>query len=641
MKNLLRRLSISLRRSGGPWLTLSLLFIVLVPSVGLWWFMQAAVQNEQLAMRQRLLEAYGAQLAVLRESFQKDLETEAQTIEKQSGQISGQQLFAELVRAGSADAVAVFGGEGQLVYPRSLAAKPGWPNDSGWTAVESAEATDKGKAASAYAELAAQAASPAARARALQAEARCYFQAGDAQAALAVVDGPLQAEALRGATDPQGRLIVPAVELLALDLLPPGAPERTLLRARLRGRVLDYASVEMPAAQRRFLLGELLKAGRDETLEPMLAAEELAQTYLEKGGGRATTSALRSSPLSGVWQTGSERGTVVLLHRAERLEARLRKRLTPVTLPSNLTVQLIPPGQEPVGAVASLPAGPLLPGWQLAMALKDAGLTDASQQRANSYLWTAAVTVTVVGLLGFLAWGLVRRQMALSQLRNDLVANVSHELKTPLASMRLLVETLLNSPRLDEQITREYLTLIAHENVRLSRLITNFLTFSRIERNRYSLDFQDISAATIADEAAACVRDRFRDPACHFEVECAPELPVLRADRDALVTAVVNLLDNAWKYSGPEKQIQLSVRRDDGKVAFAVRDNGYGISAADRKRIFQRFQQAHPRRNAPGVAGCGLGLSIVQFIVSAHGGTIQLDSEVDRGSTFTLVLPAA
>lgn len=603
--------------------------------------MQAAVRNEQLAMRQRLVEAYGAQLVVLRESFQKDLEREARAIEARSRQISGQRLFAELVRSGSADATAVFGEGGRVVYPSNLAAKPLWQPDPGWAAAQDLEATDRGKAASAYADLAAQAARPAARARALQAEARCLFQTGDPKAALAVVNGPLQEDALREVTDPQGRLIIAGAELLALDLMPPDSPERIPVLARLRARVLDYDSVEMPAAQRRFLLGELLKRKPDSALEQMLAAEDLAQNYLGSGGGRPIAIGLQSSSVPTVWQTASELGTVVLLHRTVRLEARLLGRLIPTTLPNKLTVQLVPPGREPVGAVASLPAGSNFPGWQIAISSNDVGLINASRHRTDSYLWTAVVTVLVVGLLGVLAWGLVRRQMALSQLRNDLVANVSHELKTPLASMRLLVETLLSSARLDEQITREYLTLIAHENVRLSRLITNFLTFSRIERNRYSFDFQEVPAATIVEEAAACVRDRFRLSACRFEVESAAQLPALRVDRDAMVTAVVNLLDNAWKYSGTEKQICLSVRRDGEKVAFAVRDNGYGISDADRKGIFQRFRQAPTRRGTSGIAGCGLGLSIVQFIVSAHGGTIRLESEVDQGSTFTLVLPTA
>ena len=127
----------------------------------------------------------------------------------------------------------------------------------------------------------------------------------------------------------------------------------------------------------------------------------------------------------------------------------------------------------------------------LALSLRDQRLFDAATNaRTRSYIWIGALVVATVIGLAVLALGLVRRQAALAQLRNDLVANVTHELKTPLSSMRLLVETLLDAPQLDEKIAREYLELIAKENVRLSRLIDNFLTFSRIERNKYTFDFK-------------------------------------------------------------------------------------------------------------------------------------------------------
>ncbi len=109
-----------------------------------------------------------------------------------------------------------------------------------------------------------------------------------------------------------------------------------------------------------------------------------------------------------------------------------------------------------------------------------------------SYVWIGVLVVATVIVLAALALRLVRRQMALTQLRNDLVANVTHELKTPLSSMRLLVDTLLNSQPLHEQTAREYLQLIAQENLRLSRLIDNFLTFSRMERNKYAFGFKEV-----------------------------------------------------------------------------------------------------------------------------------------------------
>ena len=243
-------------------------------------------------------------------------------------------------------------------------------------------------------------------------------------------------------------------------------------------------------------------------------------------------------------------------------------------------------------------------------------------------------------VLAALALRLVRRQMALTQLRNDLVANVTHELKTPLSSMRLLVDTLLNSQPLHEQTAREYLQLIAQENLRLSRLIDNFLTFSRMERNKYAFGFKEVPAAAIVEGATTAVREWFSAPGCQFQTHIAPDLPSVMADADAMVSALVNLLDNAYKYSGDEKQITLSARAENGSVFFAVKDNGIGLSSRDTKRIFKRFFQVDQRLSRTG-GGCGLGLSIVKFIVTAHHGSVRVESQPGRGSTFTISLPWA
>jgi signal transduction histidine kinase len=136
------------------------------------------------------------------------------------------------------------------------------------------------------------------------------------------------------------------------------------------------------------------------------------------------------------------------------------------------------------------------------------------------------------------------------------------------------------------------------------------------------------------------VRERFNTPGCQFETQIVPDLPPVVADADALVTAVVNLLDNAYKYSGDEKQITLSARAENGSVFFAVKDNGIGLSPRDTKRIFKRFFQVDQRLSRSG-GGCGLGLSIVKFIVTAHHGSVRVESQPGRGSTFTISLPKA
>jgi signal transduction histidine kinase len=243
-----------------------------------------------------------------------------------------------------------------------------------------------------------------------------------------------------------------------------------------------------------------------------------------------------------------------------------------------------------------------------------------------------------MALTGLLAGQSIRRQARLARLKTDLVATVSHELKTPLASMRLLVETLLEDGFQDEKAAREYLEMIAGENLRLSRLIENFLTFSRMERNRRKFDFAKTTAEEVIQPAMLAMRERLRGPERRIEVEVSPGLPPLWADRDALVTVLLNLLDNAYKYTGREKRISLRASCQDGHVIFAVTDNGIGIAPRERKRIFRRFYQVD-RRLARETGGCGLGLSIVDFIVRAHGGEVNVESRPGAGSTFRVSLP--
>jgi signal transduction histidine kinase len=344
--------------------------------------------------------------------------------------------------------------------------------------------------------------------------------------------------------------------------------------------------------------------------------------------------------MPGVWQFASAHGRVLILHRTEGLLARVRTGPVAQLLPPDLSLILLPPGEEAEGFFPSVPASPLLPGWRLTLAIKDQRLFDtAAEHRVAAYVWTGALVVGAVVVLASLALGLVRRQAALAQLRNDLVANVTHELKTPLASMRLLVDTLLGSATLHAPTVRDYLQLISQENLRLSRLIDNFLAFSRMERNRYTFDFKPAPAAAIVEAAAAAVRERFRELGCRFEIHCAPRLPPVLADSAALATVLVNLLDNACKYSGDDKQITLAAEAAAGHVRFTVTDNGIGLSPRDTRRVFKRFYRVPGTDSAGG--GCGLGLSIVEFMVRAHHGSVSVRSRLGRGSTFTVEIPAA
>lgn len=631
--------------SPGSWLALVLLFVLLVPSVCLLWFVNRAAENERLAVRGKLVEAYRAHLVVAVERARAQWTDYAATLPQPLDEAAAAALLAREVRAGRADAVVSFADDGRLLYPRDrVALSRSEASDAAWDAAAALESEDPVRAAEAYARLAAAAGDPARAARALQAQARCLVRADDSGGLAGLVEGALGAERLRNATDAQGRLLVPNVELLALEYWwqadGAASPAATAVLRRLQARLDDYEGAPMPPAQRRFLMRELRRMFPQATFSTA-TAEDLARNWVEQGGSaRREAGALVAGTLPGIWEFAGAGGRVVTLHRAEELVRRLRAAVSHRGLPADARVEVAAPGREIQGALVSAAIGDPMPGWRLGLSLQDRSLFDAAaSDRVSFYGWIGALVVASAAVLAGLGVGLVRRQNALTQLRNDLVANVSHELKTPLASMRLLVDTLLASPRIEERTARDYLQLIAAENLRLSRLIENFLTFSRIERNRYKFAFEEVAPAAVAERAAAAVRERFDTPGCRFTVEIAADLPPIQADADALVTALVNLLDNAWKYSGATKAIALGAQAADGRVRFSVSDHGVGLSPADTRRIFRRFHQV--RRTPPaGGGGFGLGLSIVHFIVTAHRGAIDVRSEPGRGSTFTVSLPA-
>jgi signal transduction histidine kinase len=294
--------------------------------------------------------------------------------------------------------------------------------------------------------------------------------------------------------------------------------------------------------------------------------------------------------------------------------------------------ELVPPGAKQQDE--AIAAGAMLPRWQVAFKLQDdRWIAEAARRRSTSYFAAGYVVIAALCATGLLLGQAFRRQMRLTRLKTDLVAAVSHELKTPLASMRLLVDALLEEDSPDPHKTREYLQLISAENLRLTRLIENFLTFSRIERRRQSFEFGDVDPERVVEAAALAVRERFR-----VETEIQPDLPPVYADEGALVTVLLNLLDNAYKYTPGEKHISLRAYRDGGGVIFAVEDNGIGISPRDQKRIFRKFYQVD-RRLARETGGCGLGLSIVEYIVRAHKGFVKVQSHMGAGSTFFVSLP--
>ncbi|OHB80592.1 MAG: hypothetical protein A2Z25_01080 [Planctomycetes bacterium RBG_16_55_9] len=296
------------------------------------------------------------------------------------------------------------------------------------------------------------------------------------------------------------------------------------------------------------------------------------------------------------------------------------------------------PRQE---AFLHAPLGKFFPGWNVEVHFDQVDIFEKTANRQRMiYVWAGLLAIAVVVAVGLLSAQAVGKQIKINKLKNDFIATVSHELKTPLASMRVLVDTLLEGSYRDQRQVTDYLQLISKENERLSGLIDNFLTFSRMERNKQAFVMARTSPAAIVSAAAEAVKTKFAAGRCVLEVKAGDNLPDVMADRDAMVTVLVNLLDNAYKYSNDDKRIELSAFAEDGSVCFRVSDNGLGISRRALKKIFERFYQVD-RSLTRRAEGCGLGLSIAKFIVDAHKGTISVDSKPGQGSVFTVKLPAA
>ncbi|MEO8352467.1 MAG: HAMP domain-containing sensor histidine kinase [Chthoniobacteraceae bacterium] len=432
--------------------------------------------------------------------------------------------------------------------------------------------------------------------------------------------------------DASGRNAEANAELLALE----ADPENLQLAETLIGRVNDYQNGGLPSAQRRFLMRELHRLHPGAHF-PTLPAEDLAARYLESTPSIAIPDGLRPTSLPGVWQAASPGRKAIVLFDRENLRAWFERAVRDPSLAASVRLTVRAPDDQDTAdrPLVAGDLGPQMPGWQLALSLNDQAIFDTTAERkVEAYLWIGSAVIGAMTVLTVLIARGFGRQVRLARLKNDLVANVSHELKTPLTAMRALVETLLENDRFDETTTREYLQLLAQENTRLSRLIENFLTFSRLERNKFTLNFTPQKPAAITAGAVAAMGERA------VETQIADGLPEVIGDPDALVTALLNLLDNAWKYSGDHKQITLRATARNGSVVFAVEDRGLGLSPQECRHVFERFYQADHRLARP-AGGCGLGLSIVRSIIEAHQGTVGVESEPGRGSIFTITLPTA
>ena len=264
---------------------------------------------------------------------------------------------------------------------------------------------------------------------------------------------------------------------------------------------------------------------------------------------------------------------------------------------------------------------------------------EIKQRQTLSMTMLAFVAVLLV-FGSYLTVRIVRRELEIARLRADFVSTVSHEFRSPLTGIRHLGEMLLDGRATDPEKQRSYFRMIVQESDRLTRLVENILDFSRMEEGCKEYRFEPLSPSPWLRKLVADFETEIAASGTAVEATIPDGLPPISADKEALGSAVRNLLDNAVKYSPGGKRIWLDALAEEGEIRIAVRDRGVGISEDDRKHIFDRFYRADGEISKR-VKGAGLGLSLVKHIVTAHGGTVECESRADEGSTFTIRLPAA
>jgi signal transduction histidine kinase len=650
------------------WVVLLTIAVVL-PTVSLLWFMSRAVSNERLVIREKLAAIYQDKLTLAGQKAAETCAANISVIDKTGLTANPYSLFKQLVLEQNFEGVVAYDSKSAAVYPVPgdvISDTAQMYNDNGFAAARQLEFTAKqyAEAAESYGRFSADK-DPLIAIAAVMGKSRCLSKIGRLDEAIE----ECQKAAFVSVDSNTNIALLVAVQnarLLLLDLLKhSNAQSRTELGQRtVNSLIADlYIVPKMPSSRNLFIAKKVLEdigerpllEGKTslskETLAKLVAAEEFSISVAENASLVRT---LADRPPDTFFRAGTgyalchrtQSGTILALFSDKGIASTLAgykntfkgsdSAYRIVDASGDFVAGSEKPQDRPF-TTASL--ADCFPGWKVELYFKGGDVFDkAADRQIAIYGWTGALVILLIFVVGAFAARAISRQIRLNKMKNDFIATVSHELKTPLSSMRVLVDTLLEGNIKDETQTEEYLRMTAKENERLSRMIDNFLTFSRMERNKKAFEMSPANPAAIANDAAEAVKTKYSTHGCQFTMDIAGNLPQIQADHDAMVTVIVNLLDNACKYTGDTKQISLKVFAEKDNVCFAVSDNGIGIARRHIRKIFDGFYQVD-NSLARKVEGCGLGLSIVKFILDAHKGKISVESKPGKGSTFTVRIP--
>lgn len=413
-----------------------------------------------------------------------------------------------------------------------------------------------------------------------------------------------------------------------------GRKEQFLAEATQLADGLRSAKWRLSRATYQHLDGDIRRWLRRPASEPTSEALAAAVDFVWRTGEPTGQIVIWQGgiPVSTFWQTKSRQLHIVVAHKA------LLERRGILTQPAGIHLALTDrEGRSLYGSVRPAgitrdPSTTKLP-WRVHVSAT-APLTPGLSPQTSLLLAALALMLITVAFGSFFGIRAMRQEIAAAKREAEFVAAVSHEFRTPLTSLRSMSE-LLAVGRVAEDHRARFYDSMVQETRRLQRLVEGLLQFGKLEAARGRIPFDPLDLESLLRETV-----RLRDAEGRTEVSIEADLPLIYGDADALVTVFANILGNALKYSAQGTSVWLEARRSRGDVEVRIRDAGAGITVGEQQAIFQRFQRGSAAR-AGTTEGMGLGLSLAQQIVQAHGGCIAVESGTGTGSVFTVTLPVS
>jgi len=282
----------------------------------------------------------------------------------------------------------------------------------------------------------------------------------------------------------------------------------------------------------------------------------------------------------------------------------------------------------------------MIPDYTLGISLVGKTIQDLVKERAATNI-ILIIILAVVLLIGvYIVYRNVKKEVELAQIKADFVSNVSHELRTPLALISMFAETLEMDRVKTEEKKKEYYQIISQETNRLGKIVNTILNFSKTEAGKRKYNFIEADINEITEQVYNNYNFHLHNKGFEFHFKKSDNLPSVKFDAEAISEAIINLIDNAVKYSSDRKEVNIKTGSLNGFVFLEVSDKGIGIKEEDQKKIFDKFYRV-PTGSIHNVKGTGLGLSLVKHIVDAHNGKITVTSKSNEGSSFKILLPVS